>query len=130
MRSFLFSKYDPKASGKTPFEQLLNLFLQLLTYTSGDVAEALRWLTELDKEYKLNEDDYGIGNFIEELKDKGYLDEDPGSGLIHITPKTEQSIRKCSLEEIFGKLKKSKTGGKYYKNAFDINLNYCICICI
>jgi hypothetical protein len=113
MQGFLFSKYDPKASGKTPFEQLLYLFLQLLTYTSGGVAEALRWLTELDKEYKLNEDDYGIGNFIQDLKDKGYLDEDP---------------RKRSLEEIFGKLKKSKTGGKYYKNAFDINLNYCICI--
>lgn len=110
MRSFLFSKYDPKASGKTPFEQLLNLFLQLLTYTSGDVAEALRWLTELDKEYKLNDGEYGIGDFIQDLKDKGYLDENPGSGQIHITPKTEQSIRKRSLEEIFGKLKKSKTG--------------------
>ncbi|TAM97091.1 MAG: hypothetical protein EPN39_12135 [Chitinophagaceae bacterium] len=128
MQSFLFSKCDPKASGKTPFEQLLYLFLQLLTYTCEDVAETLRWLTGLDKEYKLNDGDYGIGNFIQDLKDKGYLDEDPGSGQIHIRPKTEQSIRKRSLEEIFGKLKKSETGGKYYKNAFDINLNYCICI--
>lgn len=110
MRSFLFSKYDPKASGKSPFDQMLNLFLQLLTYTSGDVAEALRWLTELDKEYKLNDGDYGIGDFIQDLKDKGYLDEDPGNGQIHITPKTEQSIRKRSLEEIFGKLKKSRSG--------------------
>lgn len=110
MRSFLFSKYDPQAEGKTPFEQLLNLFMQLLTYTSGDVDEALRWLTELDAEYKLNNGDYGIGDFIEDLKDKGYLDEDPGSGEIHITPKTEQGIRKQSLEEIFGKLKKSPPG--------------------
>jgi uncharacterized protein with von Willebrand factor type A (vWA) domain len=110
MRSFLFSKYDATAEGKTPFEQLLNLFLQLLTYTSGDIAEALSWLTELDKEYKLNDGEYGIGDFIEDLKDKGYLDEDPASGEIHITPKTEQSIRKRSLEEIFGKLKKSRQG--------------------
>lgn len=110
MRSFLFSKYDPKEEGKTPFEQLLNLFLQLLTYTSGDISEALQWLTELDKEYKLNEGEYGIGDFIQDLKDKGYLDEDPGSGEIRITAKTEQSIRKRSLEEIFGKLKKSNLG--------------------
>lgn len=110
MRSFLFSKYDPAANGKTPFEQLLNLFLQLLTYTSGDVAEALQWLTELDKEYKLHDGKYGIGDFIQELKDKGYMDEDPASGEINITPKTEQTIRKRALEEIFGKLKKSNPG--------------------
>src|SRR5690348_17217524 len=110
MRSFLFSKYDPAAEGKTPFEQLLNLFLQLLTYTSGDVSEALSWLTELDKEYKLNTGEYGIGDFIQDLKDKGYLDEKRGTGEITITPKTEQSIRKSSLEEIFGKLKKSHLG--------------------
>lgn len=110
MRSFLFSKYDSQNSGKTPFEQLLNLFLQLLNYTSGDAGEALRWLTELEKEYKFNDGSYGVGDFIEDLKDKGYLDEDPGSGEIHITPKTEQSIRKSALEEIFGKLKKSSPG--------------------
>jgi uncharacterized protein with von Willebrand factor type A (vWA) domain len=110
MRSLLFSKYDPSQEGKTSFDQMLNFFLQLLTYTSGDVSEALSWLTELDKEYKLTDGDYGIGNFIEDLKDKGYLDENPASGEITVTPKTEQSIRRRSLEEIFGKLKKSGTG--------------------
>lgn len=110
MRSFLFSKFEPGASGASPFDRLLNLFLQLLTYTSGDVGEALSWLTELDKEYQLSEGEYGIGDFIEDLKDRGYLDEKPGGGEIRITPKTEQSIRKRSLEEIFGKLKKSDIG--------------------
>src|ERR1035437_7073898 len=110
MPSHNFSKYDPKQNGKSPFEKLLDAFMQLLTYTSGDVAEALRWLTELDKEYDLTNEEYGIGDFIEDLKDKGYIDENKQNGEIKITPKTEQGIRKKSLEEIFGKLKKTKQG--------------------
>jgi uncharacterized protein with von Willebrand factor type A (vWA) domain len=96
--------------GKTKFEQLLNLFLQLLTYTNGDVAEALQWLNQLDRQYSLTNDEYGMGDFVDELKEKGYIDEDPATGTISITPKTEQGIRKSSLEEIFGKLKKTRQG--------------------
>ncbi len=110
MIGFHFSKYDPTKGGKTRFEQLLDLFMQLLTYTSGDVAEALQWLNELDKKYELTDDEYGMGDFIDDLKDKGYITEGEQHAEIKITPKTEQGIRKRSLEEIFGKLKKTKTG--------------------
>ena len=110
MRLHHFSKYDPNENNKTPFQNLLDIFMQLLTYTSGDVGEALSWLTELDKQYELTNNEYGMGDFIDELKDKGYIDENNQKGEIKITPKTEQGIRKRSLEEIFGKLKKSKTG--------------------
>lgn len=110
MRRTEFSKFDPRQSGKTPFEKMLEVFLQLLNYTSGDASEALRWLTELDKEYRLGDAEYGIGDFIEELKEKGYLDESPATGAFQITSKTEQTIRRRSLEEIFGKLKKSRSG--------------------
>jgi Ca-activated chloride channel homolog len=105
-----FSKYDPSQNSKSSFEKLLDLFMQLLTYTSGDVGETLSWLTELDKEYNLTDDEYGMGDFIEDLKSKGYIDENRRNGEIKITPKTEQGIRKRSLEEIFGKLKKTKQG--------------------
>jgi len=110
MIGFHFSKYDPNQQGKSKFEQLLDLFMQLLTYTNGDVAEALQWMNQLDKEYKLTDEEYGMGDFIEELKEKGYIDENRQNGSIAITPKTEQGIRKRSLEEIFGKLKKTKQG--------------------
>ena len=110
MRGFNFSKYDPDENAKTDFEKLLDLFMQLLTYTSGDFDEAMRWMNELDKEHKLTDDKYGMGDFIQDLKDKGYIDENNETGVIKITSKTEQSIRKKSLEEIFGKLKKSRQG--------------------
>ena len=110
MKGFQFSGFDPNKQAKTKFEQLLDLFMQLLTYTSGDVAEALQWLNELDRQYELTTDEYGMGDFVDDLKDKGYITEDEGKSEIKITPKTEQGIRKRSLEEIFGKLKKTKSG--------------------
>ena len=110
MRGFHFTKFDAESEGKSKFDQLLNLFMQLLTYTSGDVSEAIQWMNELDKQYKLTDDEYGMGDFIEELKEKGYLTDKNEQGEIKITPKTEQGIRRSSLEEIFGKLKKTKQG--------------------
>ncbi len=110
MKGFHFSLFDPNEGGKSKFEQLLNLFMQILNYTSGDVGEALQWLNELDKNYQLTDNEYGMGDFIEDLKEKGYITDDNQKGEIRITPKTEQGIRKRNLEEIFGKLKKSKAG--------------------
>jgi uncharacterized protein with von Willebrand factor type A (vWA) domain len=77
------------------------------------VDEAIDWLRELDKEYKLTTPDYTIDDFIEELKAKGYLRDEPedgGEGSMAITSKMEQSIRQRALEQIFGKLKRSGSG--------------------
>ena len=82
-----FEKYDPRQEGKSKFEQMLDLFMQLLSYTNGDAGEALRWMNELDKKYLLTDDQYGMGDFIDELKDKGYLTDDNEKGSFKITPK-------------------------------------------
>lgn len=109
MKGVLFTKFVEQ-EGKTPFEKLFNLFMEMLQYTSGDATEALDWLTQLDREHKLTNKDYGIGDFIEDLKEKGYLKENENDGAFAITGKTEQTIRKRSLDEIFGKLKKANKG--------------------
>jgi Ca-activated chloride channel homolog len=106
-----FSAYFPNDKGQTPFEKLFTLFKELLVYTSGDANEALSWMNELDRQYQLTDNNYGMGDFIEELKRRGYLrDDDNKDGNFNITTKTEQAIRKDSLEQIFGKLKKSASG--------------------
>ena len=111
MKGYLFSKYIPNGDGQDPFERLLKIFLDLLTYTSGDVAEALQWMNQLDRQYQLTNDEYGMGDFIEDLKRQGYIEEEePMSGSYEMTSKSEQSIRKRSLEEIFGKLKRGGQG--------------------
>lgn len=109
MLGFRFDKYKPSSEGENPFDKLFNIFKQLLTHTSGDVAEALDWLNQLDREYNLTDNNYGMGNFIEDLKNRGYLKEDENQNL-GLTPKTEQAIRQDALEEIFGKLKRSRQG--------------------
>jgi len=105
-----FFSFNPDNAGKSKFEQLLDIFMQLLTYSSGDAAESLSWMNELDKQYHFTDKDYGMGDFIEDLKQNGYLKEDPANGDFSITGKSEQTIRKKSLEEIFGKLKKAGKG--------------------
>ncbi|MFM7358278.1 MAG: vWA domain-containing protein [Sediminibacterium sp.] len=110
MSTVRFFQFTPSGDGKSTFEKLLNIFMQLLTYTNGDADEALSWLNELDRQYRLTNEQYGMGDFIDDLKKNGYLDENPVNGEFKITGKSEQTIRKKSLEEIFGKLKKNKPG--------------------
>lgn len=111
MKGFRFTQFVPsKDPNKNTFDQLLDIFLQLVTMTGGDAAEALSWLTNLDKRYNLTHPGYGIGDFIDDLKSKGYLDDKNQKEEIKITGKSEQAIRKNALEEIFGKLKKGNRG--------------------
>lgn len=111
MSGYRFSKYVPPSDqARSDFEKLLKVFMQLLLITSGDVAEALEWLTEVDRQYKLTNADYGIGDFIEDLKKNGYITDEGPKGEFHLKPKAEQNLRQSALEEIFGKLKKTKSG--------------------
>jgi uncharacterized protein with von Willebrand factor type A (vWA) domain len=105
-----FTDYIPDNSGKSSFDNLLKVFLQLVTITSGDVSEALNWMNELDRQYNLTGEEYGMGDFIDELKERGYIKENEDGNSISLTSKSELTIRKQSLEEIFGKIKKSVRG--------------------
>ena len=116
---FVFKKYE--APYQSPFDKLFEIFKELITYTSGDFDEAIDWLRQLDKEYELTTPDYTIDDFIEDLKNKGYIREeiDPsGDGEVEgdgynrliITAKTERAIRQQALDHIFGKIKRSGAG--------------------
>lgn len=111
MLGYRFSHYvPPPQQGKSDFEKLYRIFMQLVLITSGNVAEALAWLTELDKQYGLTGPGYGMGDFIEQLKREGYITDEGPNGELKLNAKSEQTLRKSALEEIFGKLKKSKGG--------------------
>lgn len=110
MKGYLFTDYMPELDKRSPFERLLEIFVELLTHTSGDVDEALDWLRELDKEYSLTDDNYTIDDFEEDLKEKGYLQPSNGTGGLRPGAKIEQAIRNQALEQIFGKLNKGSFG--------------------
>ena len=111
MLGYRFSKYTPPPEGpQRDFERLLKVFMQLILITAGNVAEALQWMTEVDRQHKLTNDKYGMGDFIEDLKKNGYISEDGPKGEFKLKPKSEQNLRQSALEEIFGKLKKTRGG--------------------
>jgi uncharacterized protein with von Willebrand factor type A (vWA) domain len=114
---FVFKKHTPEE--QSLFDRLFEIFQELITHTSGDFDEAIDWLTQLDKEYELTTEDYTIDDFIQELKDKGFIREEfkpdgsgagSGDGKTTMTEKLERSLRKRSLDQIFGKLKRSGAG--------------------
>lgn len=112
MIGWRFSEYVPQDNSKSTFEQLLDLFKELLTYTSGDVSEALAWMTEVDKHYNLTDENYGMADFIQDLIDKGYINQqDPRDPSFRPTAKMEIGIRQKALDDIFGQLQKAKSGG-------------------
>jgi len=109
-KGIVFKPYEDDTS---LFNKLLDIFMELITHTSGDFDEAIDWLRELDKAYEITNEDYTIDDFIEDLKKKGYIREElkpDGNSGVKITNKTEQAIRKHALEQIFGKLKRSGSG--------------------
>ena len=110
MLGWQFLEYRPGPEGMTPFERLLSVFQDLLLYTSGDVSEALAWLTELDKEYHLTTNDYGMADFIQDLIDKGYIQQQGQEGPFRPARKMEIALRRRALQDIFGAIQKSKKG--------------------
>ena len=117
-KSFYFKQYE--APFQSPFDRLFEVFKELITHTSGDFDEAIDWLRELDKEYKLTDSSYTIDDFIEDLKKKGYIREElkeDGSSGTSITAKTERAIRQQALDQIFGNLKRSGNGNHKTKHS-------------
>ncbi|HBK88189.1 MAG: VWA domain-containing protein [Cyclobacteriaceae bacterium] len=111
MIGYRFSKFTPPPDGETSdFERLLKVFMQLILITAGNVSEALQWMTEVDRQYQLTNANYGMGDFIDDLKKNGYITDDGPNGEFKLKAKAEQNLRQSALEEIFGRLKKTRGG--------------------
>ena len=114
MLGFTFSEFIPETDKRKPFDRLLPLFIELLNYTSGDPNEALDWMEEIDKQQPLFSDTYSRDDFEQELKRRGFLQDDLQKGKgggTSLTGKSEQAMRQRALEQLFGKMKKTNRGG-------------------
>ena len=109
-----FTQYIPKPDLRTPFQRLLELFLELMVYTSGDVEETFNWMEEIDKTHNITTDDYTLDDFRQDLEKQSYVhkNNDGGSSM---SKKSEQLIRKRALDQIFGKMKRD-SGGNHRSN--------------
>jgi Ca-activated chloride channel homolog len=110
-KGFVFKNYNTPQ--QSPFDKLFDIFKELITHTSGDFDEAIDWLRQLDVEYQLTTPDYTIDDFIEDLKEKGFIQETllpNGKKGNTITAKTERAIRQQALNQIFGNIKRKGFG--------------------
>ena len=125
MKGVIFKKFIGliKDLNAKNFEDLLKIYQQLLLITSGDFNKTISIMTELDRKHNFTPENYGIGDFIEDLKKKGYIKENPNDQKIKITKKSELELRHSALDEIFGKLKKDKTGS-HMTNTFGSSLDF------
>ena len=89
-------------------EELLRLFLDLVTRFGGDVEEALSWLKELQRRGIIDAS-IDLDAFREALERQGLLGRD-GEGNLVLTGPGERRIRRSALEEIFSSLGKSGPG--------------------
>jgi len=90
------------------YEELLRLFLDLVTRSGGDVEEALAWLKELQRRGFIDPS-IDLDAFREELQKQGLVGTD-GEGNLVLTGSGERRIRRSALEEIFSSLGKSGPG--------------------
>ncbi len=108
MIGFRFSQYHEAEDKRSPFERLLELFLELMVYTSGDVEETFVWMEEIDKEHNITTPDYRLEDFRRDLEEKMVIQTIGGHS--SLSGKGERLIRQQSLDQIFGKMKRSDTG--------------------
>ncbi len=111
---FRYSEWrDEQGKSRLTFDDLMRLFSQLLVQSDGDVGQALQWLTQLDQRHRLFDDEpgQGLGDFIEWLKQQGYIEEIDRQ--YRLTGKGGKRIRQDSLNQIFSSLRKSPLSGQH-----------------
>ena len=109
---FRYAEWDAARHGasRSTFDTLFDLFQQLLFHTGGDAEEALAWLTQIDGQYGVADDEMSLGDFIEELKRRGFIDRDEPTGRLTVTGKTTRGLRERALDDVFSGLKKGDRG--------------------
>ena len=71
---FIYSKWNEKSlTDQQRLERLLNLFSYILLQTSGDVNEALDWMSQLDEQYNFFDESLSLSDFIDILKQKVFM---------------------------------------------------------
>jgi len=105
----IYSKWTDKSlTDEQRLEKLFSLFSYILIQTNGDVQEALDWLSQIDERYSFFDKGFSMQDFIEKLKEKGYIEED--KEMFILKSKGEMRIRQDAFKEIFGNLNKSTDG--------------------
>jgi uncharacterized protein with von Willebrand factor type A (vWA) domain len=105
----IYSEWNEQSmTDEQRLDKLFSLFSYILIQTNGDVDEALDWMNQLDEKYHFFDSDLAFSDFIDKLKEKGYIDET--DGIYILKDKGNLRIRQDAFKDIFSNLKKSPDG--------------------
>lgn len=105
----IYSKWDDTSlTDEQRLEKLFSLFSYILIQTNGDVNEALDWMNQLDEKYQFFDADMSFSEFIDMLKEKGYIDDN--DGIYILKSKGILRVRQDAFKDLFANLKKSPDG--------------------
>ena len=90
------------------YEELLKLFLDLVSRLGGDVEQAMQWMRELQRRGIIGEN-IDLEAFRAALEKQGIVGRD-GDGNLTLMGAGERRIRRNALEEIFSSLQKAGPG--------------------
>ena len=106
---YRFTAFDPKLLERlSGLRDMLALFQDLVLRTQGDVERALEWMRQLQQAGYLPED-WDLDEFADRLEREEIVRR--GAGGLVLATKGERSIRRSSLESIFGGLASKGMGG-------------------
>jgi Ca-activated chloride channel family protein len=107
--NIVYSKWtDESLTDEQRLEKLFSLFSFILIQTNGDVNEALDWMNELDEKYGFFDSELTLSEFVQKLKDEGYIDEN--AGVYILKTKGAVRMRQDAFRELFSQLKRSSDG--------------------
>ncbi len=109
-----YEQFDRNVPLEINIRRLQNLFLDILSKTSGDANQALRYMQGLWDSHDLEKaTGMTFDEFVDHLREQGLLDQKEGSsgaaGFV-ATSKADREIQKAAFEEIFQDLKKDGAG--------------------
>lgn len=104
-----YTHIDPRMLAEMNMEQIMKLFLQLVSQSGGDVEQALKWLEQLWERYDFFDGEYGIEDFKKFLERSGNVTV-PRQGPTKLTRRGERRIRQNAFEEIFSHLRSDELG--------------------
>jgi len=87
---------------------LLRIFRQLLVVFDGDVEQALEYLDQIARRYRLWRDDFGPEEFRSLIERRGEVAQ--GSAGLQLTRKGERALRRQMLHEVFAKMVRGGPG--------------------
>ncbi|MCH8285823.1 VWA domain-containing protein [candidate division KSB1 bacterium] len=110
-----YTQWTGKELSDLHFDDLLNMFNQLLLKLSGDVGETLKWMQRMNEEYGIFKHGVDFDDFLDQLEQKGFIKRNKDR--FSLTSKGNQKIRQDSLKQIFNSLKPGVHGNHLIPNS-------------